>query len=111
MIEYFVLLGSVIDLVLTYQFLSLYKIRFPQKDYTVVETNPLVRNLIRMLGLKDGMILSGIIILVVLMVILAYIPYHWKYFMLGVYYMMICFHLINFLSLRRMEVKKNGRRK
>ncbi len=109
MINFFVILGSVLDLILTYNFLKLYKKRFPKKDYTAVETNPLIRNAVRSMGLSEGMALSGAIILAILIVILSVIPYHWKYFLAGVYYMMVCFHLINFLSLKRMEVK-NGRR-
>lgn len=110
MINFFIFLGCALDLFLTYKFLSLYKKRFPKKDYTAVETNPLIRNAIRSMGLIDGMIISGFIIIMILMVLLSVIPYHWKYFLAGVYYMMVCFHLLNFLSLKRMEVKKNGRR-
>ncbi len=111
MINQFVLFGCILDLILTYNFLSLYQKRFPKKDYTVVETNPLIRNAVRSLGLIDGIIISGIIIIAILMVLLAVLPYHWKYFLLGVYYMMVCFHLINFLSLKRMEVKNGRNRK
>ncbi len=109
MINLFVMLGSVLDLIFTYKFLNLYKKRFPKKDYTIVETNPLIRNAIRSLGLTEGMVLSGVIIVAILMILLSVIPYQWKYFLAGVYYMMVCFHLLNFLSLKRMEVK-NGRR-
>ncbi len=110
MINFFVMLGCILDLILTYNFLGLYKKRFPKKDYTVVESNPLIRNAVRSMGLSEGMALSGVIMLAILMVILSVIPYHWKYFLLGAYYTVICFHLINFLSLKRMEVKKNGKR-
>lgn len=110
MINQLIFLGCILDLVLTYKFLSVYKKKFPKKDYTVVEANPLIRNAIRSLGLVDGMILSGVIILAILGMLLIILPYHWKYFLAGVYYTMICFHLVNFLSLKRMEVKKNGRR-
>ncbi len=110
MINYFVMLGSFLDLVLTYNFLSIYRKRFPDKDYTAVESNPLVRNAVKSMGLCDGMVVSGAIMLTILVVLLAVIPNQWKYFLAGVYYMMVCFHLLNFLSLKRMEVK-NGRRK
>lgn len=109
MIEFFVILGLILDLILTYNFLKIYKKRFPKKDYTVVETNPLIRTAIRKMGLNEGMALSSVIMIMMLMVILKMIPYEWRYFLAGVYYMMVCFHLINFLSLKRMEVK-NGRR-
>lgn len=111
MINFFVILGLVLDLILTHNFLKLYKKRFPKKDYTVVETNPLIRHAVRNMGISEGIALSGAIILIILLVILSVIPYHWKYFLAGVYYMMVCFHLINFLSLKRMEVKKHGKRR
>lgn len=110
MITYFVMIGSLIDLLLTYNFLSLYKKRFPKKDYTAVETNPLIRHNIRSMGLSEGMAFSGVIILIILMVLLSILPYQWQYFLAGVYYMMITFHLTNFLALKKMEVK-HGRRK
>ena len=111
MINLFIFMGCALDLILTKNFLELYKKRFPKKDYTVVETNPLIRNAIRSMGIRDGVIFSGVIIIMLLLVLLSMLPYHWKYFLAGVYYMMVCFHLINFLSLKRMEVKKHGRRK
>lgn len=106
MINFFIFLGCGLDLFLTYKFLSLYKKRFPKNDYTAVETNPLVRNAVRSMGLIDGMVISAFIIIMILMVLLSVIPYHWRYFLAGVYYMMVCFHLLNFLSLKRLEVKK-----
>jgi len=110
MINYFVMLGLLLDLILTYNFLKIYKEKFPKKDYTAVETNPLIRTAIRSMGLTEGIIFSGFIILMILMVVLKMIPYQWRYFLAGVYYMMICFHLLNLLSLKRMEVK-NGKRR
>lgn len=105
MINTFVMIGSLLDLVLTYKFLSLYKQRFPKKDYTIVETNPMIRYAVRSMGLLDGILISGLVILFILGILLNLIPYHWKFFLAGVYYMMVAFHLINFLALKRMGVK------
>lgn len=107
MIELFVLLGLMLDLFLTYQFLETYRQRFPKKDYTAVETNPLIRFCIRKFDLFGGMMVSGFVISIILVWLLTILPYQWKYFMLGVYYMMVTFHLLNFLAVKRLgEVKK-----
>ena len=107
MIDNFVLLGLALDLVFTYKFLKIYKIKFPKKDYTVVEKNPLIRSLVRTFGLGEGMVYSGLIIFAIVVWLLRVIAYEWKYFLLGAYYMMIAFHLMNFLEIKRIkEVKK-----
>lgn len=107
MIGYFVVLGLLLDLFLTYKFLNLYRLKFPKKDYLVVEANPLIRFMVRRAGLGTGMIYSGVIIMVILLWLLMVLPHHWKYFLLGVYYMMVTFHLTNFLAIRRIKgVKK-----
>lgn len=100
-IELVVMLGSVSDLILTYNFLKLYKEKFPKKDFLVVESNPLIKNRVRAKGLQEGMFQSAIIILSILIMLLHIIPIHWKYFLLGVYYMMVTFHLTNFLAIKR----------
>ncbi len=106
MIELFVIFGLVLDILFTYKFLIIYKERFPKKDYTAVETNPLIRSLVRQLGIFDGIMISGGIIFCILVLLLSIIPYHWKYFLLGVYYMMVTFHLTNFLAIRRIKKVK-----
>ncbi len=107
MIDYFVLLGLIFDLWLTWQFLDIYRERFPKKDYTAVETNPLIRFCVRKFGLNGGMIISGFVIMIILIWLLTVLPYQWKYFMMGVYYMMVAFHLLNLLAVKRLgEVKQ-----
>lgn len=112
MIDSFVMLGSILDLTLTYNYLKLYKAKFPHKDFIVIESNPLIRSLVRSKGLKEGMITSSIIILFILMAILYVSSTPWKYFLAGVYYMMVTFHLTNFLAIKRMKGgKQNGKKK
>ena len=111
-IETLVILGSFFDLILTYNYLKIYKEKFPKKDYAVIEANPLVRAFIKSKGLKEGMVYSGMIILFVLAGLLYVLPTAWKYFLLGVYYMMVTFHWSNFIALKYMKGGlKNGKTK
>lgn len=112
-INYILVVGLLLDLLLTYKFLGLYKKRFPNKDYTVVETNPLLRYMVRTQGLGEGIISGGGIILMVLIALIFILPSGGKHFLAGAYYMMIVFHLTNFLALNRLKggTKKNGKEK
>lgn len=54
---------SVIDLALTYHYVSKYKEWQPEKPYNMIENNPLLVFLWNMLGLKIGMFVGSVIIL------------------------------------------------
>lgn len=111
-IEIALIIGLIIDLVLTYHYLKFYRERFPKKDYLVIESNPLIRSMVGRYGLVDGIVFSGFIILVILIILIAYTNTNFKFFLGGVYYMMIVFHLTNFLALKRMKGgKENGKTK
>lgn len=112
-INYMLIVGLVLDLFLTYRFLGVYRNRFPDKDYAAIESNPLIRFFIREKGLGEGIIMSGLIIFLILLVLIVYLSENWKYFLAGVYYMMVTFHLLNFLALNRLKggIKKNGKNK
>ena len=105
MIEKIIILGSIIDLFLTYKYLSAFRVKFPKKDYVVIESNPLIRAFVRSNGIGHGVIMAGFIIIGILMILLYFLNTNFKYFLAGVYYMMITFHLTNFLALRRLEQK------
>ena len=103
MIEYAILIGSIIDLILTYNYLSIYKQKFPKKDFVVIESNPLIRAYVRTYGIKNGMLISAFMILSLVMILIYFLDENWRYFLAGIYYMMITFHLTNFLAIRRMK--------
>ncbi len=106
-IEIAIVLGSIIDLTLTYNYLKIYKEKYPEKDYAIIEANPLVRYNIRKLGLKERVFRSGFFILPILILLIYFLPINWRYFLAGCYYMMITFHLINLLALKKLKgIKK-----
>ncbi len=102
-INYALVIGCLLDLILTYNYLRIYKKKFPQKDYTVIEANPLIRHFIRNFGLGDGMVYSGSIIVAIVILILEIGNTNFKFFLAGAYYMMVTFHLTNLLAFKRMK--------
>ncbi len=111
MIEYFLILGLFLDLFLTYKFLDLYRTKYKGDDYVKAEANFLIRYCIRKFGLKQGIIISGTIIFLLLLVLIAILPKEWKYFFAGVYYMMVVFHFSNFLAIKSLGGKNNEKDK
>lgn len=91
------------DMTFTYLILDIYKKHNPEKDYTLVEQNPIIRFCIRRLGLNAGLLVSTIILFVLLNLALKFIftGENLKYFILGVYFMMIIFHYLNLNVLKK----------
>ena len=54
---------SIVDLALTYHYISKYKEWQPEKPYNLIENNPLLVFLWNMLGLKIGTFVGSVIIL------------------------------------------------
>jgi len=102
-IEIAIIIGSILDLILTYNYLKIYKEKFPEKDFVVIEANPLIRYCVRTLGLKEGIFRSGFIILPILIALIYILPINWRYFLAGIYYTTITFHLTNFFAIRWMK--------
>ena len=107
-IEAVIIVGLVIDLILTYNYLRVYRQKFPNKDFAIIEANPLIRKMIRSYGLGDGVFYSGLIIMLILLVLLKLFSENGKFFMAGAYYMMITFHLTNLLALKRMKSERRS---
>lgn len=103
-INYALIIGCLLDLLLTYNYLKIYKEKFPKKDYIIIESNPLIRNMVRKFGLLDGIVYSGLMIIFILLLLINFTGINFKFFLAGAYYMMIAFHLTNLLALNRMKV-------
>lgn len=103
-VEIAVLIASVIDLTLTYNYLKIYREKFPKKDFVVIEANPLIRFCIRSCGLGEGIFRSAFIILPLLVLLLYFLPTNWDFFLAGTFYMMLTFHLTNLLALKRIRM-------
>ncbi len=98
-----ILIAFFIDMVMTYLILDTYKKTVPDKDFTKVEQNPILRICVKKLGLNIGMLLGIIILFVLLILALRFIfrAENWRYFLFGVYCMQIIFHYLNLTVLAK----------
>jgi len=108
-INYVLVIGCLLDLTLTYNYLRLYKNKFPKKDFAIIEANPLIRNMIRRFGLLDGVVYSGLIIVFILLLLINFTGVNFKFFLAGAYYMMVTFHLTNYLALKRLAQGRSNK--
>jgi uncharacterized protein YacL len=99
----YIYLAFFFDMMFTYLVLDIYRKHNLQKDYTLLEQNPIIRFLIRKSGLNIGMLISAVILFVLLNLVLKFIliSENWRYFILGVYSMMLIFHYLNLSSLKK----------
>lgn len=104
LIEILIIAAFIIDMFLTYNYLKTYKEIRPKADWTLAEANPLLRACLRDLGLKPGIIVGGIFISLILSLIIFIVNENWKYFLLGLYFMVNTFHLVNWNALKRLKL-------
>ena len=108
--EYFVLGLFFIDMLFSYFYIKRFRERHPDKDWSVVEANPLLRYNIKTFGLEKGMIIGSIMLLTILGIILVYANNNFKFFLIGVYFMVNVQHVVNWNSLRFLDKQKGGTR-
>ena len=98
------ILGAfLLDMFFTYRLAQAYKNKFPDRDWTTIEANPIIRYSWRKMGLISGSCISGIIISIILFTILQFTSENWHYFFFGIYSMMCVFHYTNFKALERIK--------
>ena len=97
-----------LDMILSYEYLLKYKEQFPKGDWTLVESNPIIRHWIRRFGLEAGMVTGTISVGLILAVILKFTGHHFHFFLAGMFYMMCTFHFLNFMALRRSRNLQKG---
>lgn len=95
-----VLCLSLFDLFMTWNMLHTFETKFPDKDVTVLEQNPIIRFFTLKFGVTNGMLLVAPLILGLWYIIIRRTVYEFKFFALGVLTMMGVFHLLNWLQLR-----------
>ena len=101
----------VLDLLLTYINAIKYKKLFPNKDYTNIELNPIVKELWKRFGLLIGGILATMIQLAILIYLVLYLDKDFLLILLGFYLAVILTHLDNFfLIIKKKEKEFNWRR-
>ena len=78
MIEYIVMGLFFIDMIWSYFYIKRFRDRHPDKDWTVVEANPILRNCIKSMGLEKGIIIGSIVLFVLLVGIIIQSTYNFN---------------------------------
>lgn len=91
--RYYLLLLFVCDLTFTYFIAKKYKMLFPDKDYTAIELNPLVKYCWKHFGLKQGTIICGVLFCIILIALLQFLSDSGVVFALGVYTVIFVLHI------------------
>jgi len=111
-IVYIIIGMFVLDLILTYINANKYKKLFPEKDYTNIELNPIVKGLWKNFGLIKGGIVATIIQILILLFVINYLGYTFLLILLGIYLTIILIHIDNFsLINEKIREKKNKPKK
>lgn len=106
-INYLLIALFILDNFFTYKNAIKYKKKFPEKDYTKIEINSLVRFFWKKLGLKLGGIISISIQLIILILIISFVEVNFLYILLGMYLMVILIHIDNSNLLKEEGKKEN----
>lgn len=99
-IQLVVLVLALIDLTCSFLYISEFSKKNPNQDPSVIEANPILKKSIQTFGIKPGMILGGIITFGILILILFNIGTNGAWYLLGVYSMMLIYHILNFRLLK-----------
>lgn len=101
-----ILVAFASDMILTYYYLDAYKTRFPKKDWTLSESNLIIRTCVKNMGLAFGLTVGAAIVGTLLIILMKFLPTNWLYFILGIYFMTNAFHFLNFQALKRLNDKE-----
>lgn len=98
-----ILVMCLIDLTATYNYVTTFHKKFPQLDYKSLEANPVLRKSWDIWGLNKGMIIGGIIVFLIVCVMVFTLTNEWRYFFMGVFSMMLIYHLLNWVQLSNLK--------
>ena len=108
MIEVIIIIFFGLDMLFSYDYLKRFKTRHPNKDWGVVERNPIIRACVKQLGLGQGMLVGTMCVLVMITVVMLSISLYFKYFLAGVFFMVNVQHFANLSALRELnKIKEN----
>ena len=100
-----------LDLFMTHSYLQLYKTRFPKNDWTLAEANPIIRLFIKRFGLTNGIGMSGIVIMIIVVGVLYFLPERLeasKWFFVGLYYSVNVHHYVNNRAMKKL-IREGGK--
>jgi len=103
LIRIIIIFLSIVDLSLTHKYLKTFKNMFPDKDYTLLEANPIIKLALRKFGFPKGMYVSIPFLFILLIIAICIISTEWLYFAMGLYVMMVIYHFCNLNQLKALK--------
>ncbi len=109
-----VVITFVFDMILTYRYVRAYRDMYPKNDWTLAESNPILRYCMKYLGLERGMVFGSVVIFFILSLTVLLLPDFYQAFLLGMYFMANVYHFVNWQALKRLKLhnskggNKNG---
>lgn len=98
-----ILVMCLIDITATYNYVNTFNKKFPKLDYKSLEANPILRTSWNMFGLKVGSLIGGTIVFLLVFFIAFNLSKEWQYFFMGVFSMMIIYHILNWNQLMNLK--------
>ncbi len=98
-----------LDMYLSHSYIGMYKEKYPKNDWTLAESNPIIRFCIRKFDLDKGMFIGGMLITFILFVVFAIARVEILYMMIGMYWAVNVQHFVNNRAMKKLitkEVKK-----
>ena len=106
MIVFMIVISFLLDMVLTFHYVKIYKELYPKNDWTLAEANPILRSCLKKWGLVDGMVYGSIMIFFLLLFIITLLSENMRYFLLGFYVMTNIQHFVNWSAMKRLKLTK-----
>ncbi len=104
MIKAIILLLSMLDLFLSYKYLKQFIKLFPDKDYILLEANPIIKLCLKKFKFPKGMFIAIPLVIALWIFIIGMLDRDWLFFSCGALGMMIVYHYANFTQLKVLEV-------
>lgn len=98
----------ILDMFFTYYNIRLFRKKYPEKDYSKMELNPIPKYFWNKLGLLYGGILSVIFFGLIIYLLVFKFPYDIKLILIGIYFVIIGLHLSNLSMLKKKKETKKG---
>jgi len=110
-ITYLISICFIADIVFTYLNVVRYKKLFPNKDYTNLELNPLVKTFWKLCGLLYGGIIATLIQIFLIVIFIISFSIETLYTLFGVYIAILLIHLDNYSLINKKIKEKNKKPK
>lgn len=99
-IQIAILILSLMDLTASFFYVSTFHAKYPDKDYTMIEANPVIKMALKLFGVTKGMLFGGAIVFGIVVLLAFSAKENLQLFMAGMLTMMNAYHWLNFRLLK-----------